>query len=463
MAIKSLFGQPDPNADSIAGLPPISSVQMPSQVPVLPPMLQPLVTSQRQQQEQQLRDKIGSFENPNKPKGFWQNLRHTAATIGNVAGDIVAPNIMSRIPGTQLGNERLHDKNVGELKGLETQDKEEQSSFGENVLRGQQAAYFAQRPEIEQSKIDQKQTAAQQKIQQQAAARGQSVAFDADGVPTFTDNPELAAYHQAAAAAVLHQANAEKAHIEAEIKQNGYIPGTPEYERAMKQIAQKDAQIAIAGGNLGLRRDEFGAHAYGLGPNGQELPGALHDETGTTVGTWNAANVKPTTTARDAAARANTMTDIQGRIESGLNDPEIKKYLGPIGGRLAEAQGRLGTLPPKVAEFQNDLVSYGAFQAGLHPVRGIGALQYFDKVMGGLHQTPEQIIGKLRSNAATAGAVQQTGEMPTKAGQQRSRTAPNKAPVPGGGSTQKFTVDGRTFNIPADQVTEFKKDHPNAR
>jgi hypothetical protein len=33
----------------------------------------------------------------------------------------------------------------------------------------------------------------------------------------------------------------------------------------------------------------------------------------------------------------------------------------------------------------------------------------------------------------------------------------------GGGATTKFTDAGKTYNIPTDQVNEFKKDHPNAR
>jgi hypothetical protein len=103
------------------------------------------------------------------------------------------------------------------------------------------------------------------------------------------------------------------------------------------------------------------------------------------------------------------MDTLDSRIRQGLADPEIRKYMGPAGGRLAEAQGKLGTLPEKVAQFKNDLVSYGAFQAGLHPVRGVDALKYFDAVMGGLGQTPESLTGKLNSNKATSESVERIG------------------------------------------------------
>lgn len=113
----------------------------------------------------------------------------------------------------------------------------------------------------------------------------------------------------------------------------------------------------------------------------------------------------PTQNTRNAGERSETMLDIDSRIRTALNNPELRKGTGPIAGRLSEIQGKYGSLPHDLAELQNDLISYGAFQAGLHPVRGIGALEYFEKVMGGLKQNPEELLGKLDSNKATAESV----------------------------------------------------------
>ncbi len=114
----------------------------------------------------------------------------------------------------------------------------------------------------------------------------------------------------------------------------------------------------------------------------------------------------PTQQQRNASERSETMMDIDARIRKALQNPELRKGTGPLAGRLSEIQNRLGTLPHDLSELKNDLVSYGAFQAGLHPVRGIGGIEYFDKVMGGLGQTPEELLGKLDSNKATAESVQ---------------------------------------------------------
>lgn len=204
-------------------------------------------------------------------------------------------------------------------------------------------------------------------------------------------------------------------------------PRSPAFQQAQERLS-------LAQQRLQLSTRQYLMHAYGTDVNGQALPGAMELPSGTPVGTANAANVRPTATQRDAAGRAQTMDELGTRIEAALNDPEIRRYMGPLGGRLAESEQRLGTLPPKVAQFWNDLKSYGAFQAGMHPVRGIGGLEYFDKVMGGLAQTPDQLAGKLKSNRATAHSVENVGT-PRVAG---AGNAPAATPPAAGGGSDWF-------------------------
>jgi len=70
----------------------------------------------------------GSAENH---PGHLGKLAHVFSTIGNIAGNIVAPNVMARIPGTQLGMQ----EQAGEL---ENQIDTEQQHEAENELRGAQ-------------------------------------------------------------------------------------------------------------------------------------------------------------------------------------------------------------------------------------------------------------------------------------------------------------------------------------
>lgn len=140
MALQPLI--PDPNAPNMAALPPMGGP------PQLPPPLMPLVTNPRQQQEQGLQSRINSYENPQKPQGFWQNVRHIASTIGNVAGDIAAPSTMALIPGTQLHNQIQHGQNVRELAGLQKEDTDEETAASENAARGAQAGEATERARL---------------------------------------------------------------------------------------------------------------------------------------------------------------------------------------------------------------------------------------------------------------------------------------------------------------------------
>lgn len=118
------------------------------------------------------------------------------------------------------------------------------------------------------------------------------------------------------------------------------------------------------------------------------------------------AKQEPTATARNAAERAQTLVDTGERLREGLNDPEILKYMGPNVSPIVWTERHTGYgLPEKVSKFQQDLKSYGAFLTGLHPVKGFGALQYFDEQAGGLGQTPDKLRGVLDSNEDTVNSV----------------------------------------------------------
>ena len=116
--------------------------------------------------------------------------------------------------------------------------------------------------------------------------------------------------------------------------------------------------------------------------------------------------VKPTGTQQDASFRAQVGDQLRQKLYTELQDPAIRGQLGPLLGRAKNFEEFIGNLPPELAEFGQDLNSYAAFQAGLHPVRGIGALEYFDKKLGGLGQTPEQLEGKLKSGEIVSQTVE---------------------------------------------------------
>lgn len=173
MPIPSLL---DPNISpsvlpsAVGGLPPLpqlssapasapatpDSIAGPSAIPQLPSSggLRPLVTSPRQQQEEQLQQSL--LPKPGQP-GFWHALGRVASKIGNVAGDIVDPSAMALIPGTDLNRVMQHNSNQTLLTSLQKQDQDEQDAASKRNLQGETAAHLgeetAEMPATQQAKL----------------------------------------------------------------------------------------------------------------------------------------------------------------------------------------------------------------------------------------------------------------------------------------------------------------------
>lgn len=156
MALPSLL---DPNSSpsvlpaAVGGLPPLpssapptpDSVAGPSAIPQLSSGgLRPLVTSPRQQQEEQLQQSL--LPKPGQP-GFWHALGRVASKIGNVAGDVLAPNITALIPGSDLNRVVQHNYNQAQLSGLQEQDQTEQNNAARRNFEGAETAHTQQETE----------------------------------------------------------------------------------------------------------------------------------------------------------------------------------------------------------------------------------------------------------------------------------------------------------------------------
>jgi hypothetical protein len=156
MALTDLI--PDPNQPNpvVGTLSPLLQQQKMGDPPSLGPLpalggaapspmsmggLKPIVTSPRQQQEQELQQKISSLENPAKPQGFWQKLGHTLAQTGVVQNS-----------GTMVARRGAEDQRVKELAGLQGQDVTEQDAASKRTLESAQAAQLGTENELAPAK-----------------------------------------------------------------------------------------------------------------------------------------------------------------------------------------------------------------------------------------------------------------------------------------------------------------------
>lgn len=346
--------------------------------------------------------------------GVLGNVGHVLERFGNIAGDILDPGATALIPGSDLFKQRQVAQDHALVQQAEENKAVEQK---EQDTVANEGANREQKGDIESSKED----VATAKTNAALAGHGFKLDSEKGIVPLSYEelSPTQQAVHD------LKQSQSDQADATAQLRAAQAANAPEQIKLAQQKLASIAQAHSLIAERLGLSRDIFNMHAYGTGPDGKALPGAMMDDNNNPIGTAVQGNVKPTTQARDAATRAGIGEDLEGRIRQQLKDPAIRTQIGPLLGRAKNFQEFVGNLPPELSQFGNDLTSYAAFQAGMHPVRGIGALQYFDKVVGGLGQTPEQLEGKLNSGHAVAEDVKNAGK-PKTAGSKEAGS-PGKA------------------------------------
>lgn len=311
--------------------------------------------------------------------GFLRKLGGVAATIGDTALRVVAPRVEQMIPGGEGNYLYRVNQDRANLGNEQANNKSDADLAQEKAL----TAYTSARPDIEQSKIDQRQTAVQERVGQAAAARGQLVKWDESGIPTFTDDPTSQAFADHQALNAMHQATADKAKVTSEIAQNHYIPGTPEWSEAQKKIQQADTRLRIAMGRLtnqtvglGLRENDQRANFYGMGPDGQALPNApqyVADDGSVTTGGLKGAGlaVKQNSAVgqfRDLGGSIQRMGGYLSALHSSgsdLSDPRVVDALQEAGSH----QGTISTV------LHSKLVKSGLTPEQVNAIAGLASFQ----------------------------------------------------------------------------------------
>lgn len=384
----------DPVMASVAPvLPPPTPPSVTQGLP--PPLTSPQITSSRllgdQAELKRLGDQgsgISQIQNP---------LLHGLAKTGNVIESILAPRAAAFTPGTEENHQRL----LGIQQGRVNSDLANQQAQAQTGQTEANTAYLAARPDIEQSKIDQRQTAVQERVGQAAAAHGQKVTWDENGIPSFEDDHESQAFLDHQALSAMHQSTADKNKLQDEIKKNNYIPGTPEYAQWREKMDQVDKRLQVAMGSLGLRaqgldlrRQTTNAMLYGTDNAGNPLPGAaaITGDEGqqTTLGSRFAP------TAIKANAKTATFNDLAGSVSHTRN--ALNQFFAE-GGSLSD---------PTIVAAMRD------------PNSVIGKVINGKLVQGGLSPTAISAINAVRQLHEQAGILRSTtGGTSSEAGAQR--------------------------------------------
>lgn len=348
----------------------------------LPQTLQPLVKTPRMQQEEQLQQKISQFENPNKPQGFWQNLGHISAKIGNIAGDIAIPNVMARLPGTDYNNALQHQNRVQQLTEMQAGDQATQQD--------------AQKAELQQAQIGK--TQAETKKLESPDDKPDAVEFQQ------TDHG-LMRIDKTTGAATPVTYNGQALQPKAAAEKDANLPqqyldaissGDMKKAAMIKQVIHDtstqpkiDVHAGEGGGNAGtwaLQEDSEGKPILFNGKTGEvrQAPPGLQKS-----GTF-AKNAKPTADEQRRADLAGNLDENLGSLEQIINRrPDL---VGAFGGRWADVKSHIGSNDPDLAALKTLEHQIGMAQISAHGMRSAQGIQgAADSIMNNLHSGPDAL------------------------------------------------------------------------
>lgn len=184
--------------------------------------------------------------------------------------------------------------------------------------------------------------------------------------------------------------------------QNGVVDALnkgngPEAKRLMGQLEAIDPigfQNAQSGAGragametqAGIAGNRFNADYYGIGPNGQPIPGAPMID-GQPVGFKGGLGA----TLTNRLAVANAVDAMKPQLMSSIDAAAKVGAIGPVGGRWTTFEQLAGDPDPEAQYLWGQMKSFTSLMPALHAMRSAELAQYLDKASGGLKQKPESL------------------------------------------------------------------------
>ena len=360
------------------------------------------------------------------PQGFWQNVRHVAARIGNIAGDIAAPGVTAMIPGSDLNKGLVHDAQSKELAGLQAEDRADVTTGADVGLKQAQTAGAEQeqrlKPSMDTADIALKNAQAASLLHPQAKTDFEAWQVQNPGKP-------IEDWLQA-------QANAKpsnEAHVpmlnDAGLPVFGnYNAKTGVYTDVQGQVIKNPkpipAPVPVAG-MVFNPQPGGGYQTQAVKPGMNIKPGAL------TEAGMNSENV-PTAATRTMAETAPKVIELATRSEQ-LIDEQINS-LGPAASRWSEFMaGKVGAPNPEFTKLRTDI---GLLQTSLMRMH-VGArggeqiMEHFRDLIDASKQDPQNLKAALDEIKAYAAEVGKSGGQGVATETDKAAGTGSGAPPPG--------------------------------
>lgn len=161
-------------------------------------------------------------------------------------------------------------------------------------------------------------------------------------------------------------------------------PNSPQFKMAMKKLQMAELAHEIAAQNLGLHESQFQNKLQE-----QEL-------------------VKPSGQTQSRGSAARSALDVVPSLEK--LTIENAKSMGPIVGRIARGELKIGNVDPSVAELYGAMKSFYALQPAVHGFRNAEFVKDFETAIGTLERNPEAFLAGIKGLRPTLEAVEKEGK-----------------------------------------------------
>jgi hypothetical protein len=301
---------------------------------------------------------------------------HGFKKLLDIAGQIVAPGIESRIQGTP-GNFRAAQA------GAIGESRERQAGIAKEASVADTESQANQRNAMA--------TAAGQKDEQALAKIGMK--RDESGAIVPDENSEIYKGQQSKIQTAeatqkglsnLRQAQAELAQARTEVELAKNDPNSPAYKQAQQKLQMAQRAHDIAAQNLGLHQAEFANRVQE-----QEL-------------------IKPSGQSQSRGSAAQAVLDLIPDLEKNVR--ANAKEMGPTMGRLNRGEIAIGNVSPDVAKLYSAMKSFYALQPAVHGFRNAEFVKDFETALGTLERDPEAFIAGMQGLKPTLESVAREGK-----------------------------------------------------
>ncbi len=357
----------------------------------------------------------GSAENH---PGVLGKILHGISSVAQGAARGVAPYVLPAIPGSQANI--AQQENIGEQGVEQAQEKR---------LKAAQTASAEQQPELkkEQQKL------AAEKLENALRIAGYKTDPDTgEHVPLTYEEmspQQQAVYDQKESVQTLNEAKSHEQEAKAILEKYKADPNSAQNQAALARIQDMARRAGIAAEKLGLDKAKYMADYFGLGTDGQPIPGAEVNDQGKPVGPKMSKGSETTSQRLNKSDLSqNVQLNAKRAIKMIEDNPEL---FGKVAGRYTNVRQMAGSGDQAIIDLGIEVHNMAVASAGIHGQRGQAAVEAYEKdILNKFHNSPAATISGLNE---LSGSVQ-TFIDDAKAGKHAAPT-PGTTPSNTGGTS----------------------------